>query len=89
MLLDMGYQIICPDLMGFGGTVYESWNLRCFEELELSSGQDAPKVPPESMALYSFKRAADDIVELARRLKVQKFILGGHDWYYRSTKHKY
>ena len=57
--------------------------------MELSNRQDAPKVPPESMALYSFKRAADDMVELARRLKVQRFILGGHDWYYRSTRREH
>ncbi|KAI9760979.1 MAG: hypothetical protein M4579_001355 [Chaenotheca gracillima] len=44
------------------------------------TGKDAPKVPPESMALYSFKRAADDMKELARQLGAPKIILGGHDW---------
>ena len=43
-------------------------------------GTDAPKVPPESMSFYSFKRAADDIKELARQLGATKIILGGHDW---------
>lgn len=61
MLLELGYQVVCPDIMGFGGT-------------------DAPLAPPESMAFYSYKRAADDIKELARQLGVSKAILGGHDW---------
>jgi soluble epoxide hydrolase / lipid-phosphate phosphatase len=37
-------------------------------------------VPPESLALYSLKRAADDIKELARILDTSTIILGGHDW---------
>ena len=61
LLLRLGYRVVCPDIMGFGGT-------------------DAPQVPPESMSLYSFKRAADDIRELARQLGASKIILGGHDW---------
>ncbi|KAL8795312.1 MAG: hypothetical protein Q9195_002182 [Heterodermia aff. obscurata] len=61
MLLDAEYQVICPDLMGFGGTA-------------------APKVPPESIAYYGFKRAADDIIQLATQLGISQFILGGHDW---------
>ena len=61
MLLKMGYRVVCPDIMGFGGT-------------------DAPQVPPESIALYSFKRAADDIKELAQQLGTETIILGGHDW---------
>ncbi|KAH0537002.1 hypothetical protein FGG08_006174 [Glutinoglossum americanum] len=43
-------------------------------------GTDAPKVPPETLALYGMKRAADDIRELANQLGVHKIILGGHDW---------
>ncbi|KAI9845254.1 MAG: hypothetical protein M1837_005010 [Sclerophora amabilis] len=43
-------------------------------------GTDAPKVPPESISLYGFKRAADDMKELARQLGAPKIILGGHDW---------
>ncbi|KAH0566134.1 hypothetical protein GP486_000464 [Trichoglossum hirsutum] len=42
--------------------------------------QDAPKVPPEPIALYGLKRAADDIKELANQLGTEKIILGGHDW---------
>jgi len=41
---------------------------------------DAPSVPPESIAYYSFKRAAEDINELARQLGAPQIILGGHDW---------
>ncbi|EOD52658.1 putative epoxide hydrolase protein [Neofusicoccum parvum UCRNP2] len=43
-------------------------------------GTDAPRVPPESISLYGFKRAADDIEELARQLGAPKIVLGGHDW---------
>lgn len=32
------------------------------------------------MRLYSIKRAADDISELAKQLGAPKIILGGHDW---------
>ena len=32
------------------------------------------------MRLYSIKRAADDIFELAKQLGVARIILGGHDW---------
>ncbi|MCJ1263563.1 hypothetical protein MMC22_003433 [Lobaria immixta] len=43
-------------------------------------GTDAPRVPPDSISLYGFKRAADDIAELARQLGLSRIILGGHDW---------
>ena len=43
-------------------------------------GTDAPQVPPNSIHLYGFKRAADDIEELARQLGSSRIILGGHDW---------
>ncbi|KAI9801083.1 MAG: hypothetical protein M1833_002951 [Piccolia ochrophora] len=43
-------------------------------------GTDAPRVPTESIELYGFKRAADDIRELARQLGVSRVVLGGHDW---------
>lgn len=42
--------------------------------------EDAPKAPPEDIALYGFKRAADNMAELARQLSAPKIILGGHDW---------
>ena len=57
MLLEMGYRVVAPDIMGFGGT-------------------DAP----EELVYYGFKRIADDIKELARRLGSSHIILGGHDW---------
>jgi pimeloyl-ACP methyl ester carboxylesterase len=39
-------------------------------------GTDAPDSP----SFYTYKRAADDIAELARQLGVPQIILGGHDW---------
>ncbi|KAB2578963.1 Alpha/beta hydrolase fold-1 [Lasiodiplodia theobromae] len=60
-LIEMGFRVVAPDMMGYGGT-------------------DAPRVPPESISLYGFKRAADDIEELARQLGAPKIVLGGHDW---------
>jgi pimeloyl-ACP methyl ester carboxylesterase len=50
------------------------------DQVSETIGQDAPKVPPEDISLYSYKRAADDIAELANQLNVKKIILGGHDW---------
>ncbi|KAL9028020.1 MAG: hypothetical protein Q9196_003557, partial [Gyalolechia fulgens] len=41
---------------------------------------EAPRVPPESIAFYSFKRIADDTKELARQLGLPRIMLGGHDW---------
>ncbi|KEQ71066.1 epoxide hydrolase [Aureobasidium namibiae CBS 147.97] len=41
---------------------------------------DAPRSPPADLRLYSIKRAADDISELAKQLGAPKIILGGHDW---------
>lgn len=43
-------------------------------------GTDAPQVPPNSIQLYGFRRAADDIEELAQQLGSSQIILGGHDW---------
>ncbi|KAG9695846.1 alpha/beta-hydrolase, partial [Aureobasidium melanogenum] len=43
-------------------------------------GTDAPCSPPADLRLYSIKRAADDISELAKQLKAPQIILGGHDW---------
>lgn len=74
----MGFRVVCPDIMGFGGTVgancKEAW------ENHVHRDQDAPRVPPESLSLYGLKRAADDIKELARQLGATQIILGGHDW---------
>ncbi|KAI4843662.1 hypothetical protein E4T44_06620 [Aureobasidium sp. EXF-8845] len=41
---------------------------------------DAPRSPPADLRLYSIKRAADDISELAKQLGAPQIILGGHDW---------
>ena len=66
MLLQLGYRVVCPDMMGYGRT-------------------DAPETPQASdLAYYSFKRAADDIKELARQLGSETIILGGHDWVSRN-----
>ncbi|CAI6337334.1 unnamed protein product [Periconia digitata] len=43
-------------------------------------GTDAPKVPPNDISLYGFKRASDDIAELAKIVGSRQIILGGHDW---------
>ncbi|KAG6986546.1 bifunctional epoxide hydrolase 2 [Physcia stellaris] len=43
-------------------------------------GTEAPRVPPETMDLYGFKRCADDIAELAKQMHLSNIILGGHDW---------
>jgi len=42
--------------------------------------QDAPVVPPNSLAVYGWKSVSDDIAELSRQLNAPKIILGGHDW---------
>jgi soluble epoxide hydrolase/lipid-phosphate phosphatase len=39
-------------------------------------GTDAPSSP----TFYTYKRAADDIAELAKQLGLSSIILGGHDW---------
>ncbi|KAF8245009.1 alpha/beta-hydrolase [Wilcoxina mikolae CBS 423.85] len=60
-LLEMGMQIIAPDMIGYGQT-------------------EMPKVPPETLASYSWKSSADDMAELMRQLNVPKVIVLGHDW---------
>lgn len=35
---------------------------------------------PEPLSYYTYKRAADDIAELARQVGAPSIILGGHDW---------
>ncbi|KAI4183004.1 MAG: hypothetical protein L6R41_005668 [Letrouitia leprolyta] len=40
---------------------------------------EAPRVPQESIAYYSFKRVANDMKELARQLGISRIIAGGHD----------
>ncbi|KAI9706758.1 MAG: hypothetical protein M1820_004728 [Bogoriella megaspora] len=43
---------------------------------------ESPECPPESLHLYGFRRAADDIATLASQLQppAPRIILGGHDW---------
>ncbi|KAK4618243.1 Epoxide hydrolase [Fulvia fulva] len=67
MLLDGGFRVVAPDMLGYG----DSARL-----------PDAPGVPPESIRVYAYKNVADDIRELARQLECTTIILGGHDWYY-------
>lgn len=35
---------------------------------------------PQDLSYYTFKRAADDMAELARQLNIPRIILIGHDW---------
>lgn len=80
MLLQMGIRVVAPDVIGYGQTVGQLLSYRT-HSLILLCIQEAPRVPPESIAFYSFKRVADDMKELARQLSVSKIILGGHDWW--------
>ncbi|KAI5779695.1 Alpha/Beta hydrolase protein [Geopyxis carbonaria] len=41
---------------------------------------DMPKVPPNTMAAYSWKSSAADMAELMKQLEIPKVILLGHDW---------
>lgn len=79
MLLELGFMVVCPDLMGFGGTVSDPKGT--ISELKVHTvDQEAPQVPPESPFLYSHERAADDMKELARQLGATQIYVGGHDW---------
>ena len=80
MFLEMGLRVVCPDMMGYGRTVRDRPLRFHFRMLLLKVSQDAPNVPPESLSYYGFKRAADDIKELAKQLGLSRIILGGHDW---------
>ena len=42
--------------------------------------KDAPEIPPNDLALYSYERAAHDIAELAKIVGAKQIVLGGHDW---------
>lgn len=68
MLLEMGYRVVAPDLMGFGST----------EAPQVKPGSSTGT--PENVKYYSLKRISDDIAELARLLSSTRIILGGHDW---------
>jgi soluble epoxide hydrolase/lipid-phosphate phosphatase len=43
-------------------------------------GTGAPPTPPNSLQLYGYKRASDDLAELARQLGSSRIVIGGHDW---------
>ena len=68
MLLEMGYRVVAPDIMGFGGT----------DAPQVTPG--SPTGSPDNIKFYSFKRVSEDIAELARQLGCRHIILGGHDW---------
>lgn len=68
MLLDMGYRVVVPDMIGYGGT----------DVPQVSPG--SPTGSAENVKFYSFKQVSDDIAELAHQLKCSRIILGGHDW---------
>ena len=80
VLLEIGCRVVCPDMMGYGGTVRCDLD-ECFDRYELKSFKDSP----EPLAEFGMKRAADDIKELARQLGISQIILGGHDWYMRFS----
>ncbi|KAF2456498.1 Alpha/Beta hydrolase protein [Lineolata rhizophorae] len=71
--LSMGWRCQIPMLVDMGLRVVAP-------DMMGYGGTDAPRVPPESMHLYGFKRAADDIAELACQLGESQIVLGGHDW---------
>lgn len=54
-----------------------SMNLRVVAPDMMGYGQTSA---PEPLEFYTFKRAADDMAELAKHLNVPNFILLGHDW---------
>lgn len=71
--LSMGWRCQIPTLINLG--------LRVVAPDCLGYGRtDAPEFTPENAPLYSHKRCADDIKELALSLGASKIILGGHDW---------
>lgn len=72
--LSIGWRNQIPMLLGQG------YRVVC-PDLMGFGRTDAPQINQASdMAYYSFKRAADDIMELAKQLGCETIILGGHDW---------
>lgn len=68
MLLDLGYQTVSPDLIGYGDTE----SPRTSPDNHLDDDKDLNK--------YTFKRAADDMAELASKLGLNSVLSFGHDW---------
>ncbi|KAL3419153.1 hypothetical protein PVAG01_09375 [Phlyctema vagabunda] len=67
--LSFGWRYQIPQLLGLG--------LRVVVPDMMGYGNtDAP----EEAKYYTYKRAADDLAELARQLEAPTIILGGHDW---------
>lgn len=54
-------------------------------------GYGRTDAPPFTIQDYTYRRAADDLAELARQLGLKQIILGGHDWggaiVYRVAQH--
>lgn len=72
--LSIGWRNQIPLLLGMG------YRVVCPDIMGFGR-TDAPQINQASdMAYYSFKRAADDIKELARQLDCETIVLGGHDW---------
>jgi len=42
---------------------------------------EAPEVESEDYHMYAFKRAAEDLVALAKQLNASNVIVAGHDWF--------
>ena len=78
MFVDMGYRVIVPDVKSIVYLVLLDV-LTTFEIMGFGRTA-APEVPPNSLSLYGFKRAADDMKTLAEQLGCSQIILGGHDW---------
>jgi len=67
------WRFIIPSLLELG--------LRVIVPDMIGYGQtDMPRVPPNTLAAYSWKSSADDMAELMRQLNVPRVILLGHDW---------
>jgi pimeloyl-ACP methyl ester carboxylesterase len=67
--LSLGWRYQIPHLVSLGLRVV-------VPDMMGYAGTDAP----ESPTFYTYKRAADDMAELAKQLGSSSIILGGHDW---------
>lgn len=77
-LVELGFRVIVPDLLGFGGTVGNTENEKrtCMLMIELE------KDAPFDVEQYSHKNCANDMKELASQLAPsEKIIVCGHDKY--------
>lgn len=77
-LVELGFRVIVPDLLGFGRTVGNTANIKGTCMLIIQLEKDAPFY----VESYSHKNCADDIKELASQLAPsEKIIVCGHDKY--------